>query len=159
MPCSSPMITDFDVFRIDDAFFQINFIAAKSQFGFRFGAVISIAKVCHTVDHAHAAAAAAVDGFEHDWETDLLGEFFDFRIVHDRAVAARDVLDTGLFRLNTGVDLIAKHDEVFDFRPDEDNAFFFTAFGQVRIFRQEAVARMNGIDVVFVSNADNIFNI
>ena len=33
----------FDVFRIDNAFFQINFIAAKSQFGFRFSTVIGIA--------------------------------------------------------------------------------------------------------------------
>ena len=111
---------DFDVFRIDDAFFQINFIAAKSQFGFRFGAVISIAKICHTVDHAHTAAAAAVDSFQHDREADLFSEFFDFCIIHDRAVAARDVLDTGLLRLDTGIDLIAEHDEVFNFR-----IFFF----------------------------------
>ena len=68
-------------------------------------------------------------------------------------------MDTGLLRLDTGIDLIAKHDEVFNFRTDENNAFFFTAFSQVRIFGQEAVARMDGIDVVFMSNADNIFNI
>ena len=150
---------DFDVFRIDDAFFQINFIVAKSQFGFRFGAVVGIAEISHAVDHTHTAAAAAVDSFQHDREADLFSEFFDFCIIHDRAVAARDVLDTGLLRLDTGIDLIAEHDEVFNFRTDEDNAFFFTAFGQVRIFRQEAVARMDGIDVMFMSNADNIFNV
>ena len=150
---------DFDVFRIDDAFFQINFIAAKSQFGFRFSTVVGIAEIGHAVDHTHTAATAAVDSFQHDREADLFGKFFDFCIVHDRAVAAGDVLDTGLLRLDAGIDLIAEHDEVFDFRTDEDNAFFFTAFGQVRIFRQEAVARMDGIDVMFMSNADNIFNI
>lgn len=138
--------------------FPNKFHRCQSQFRFRFGAVVGIAEISHAVDHTHTAAAAAVDSFQHDREADLFSEFFDFCIIHDRR-RCQGCTDTGLLRLDTGIDLIAEHDEVFNFRTDEDNAFFFTAFCQVRIFRQEAVARMDGIDVMFVSNADNIFNI
>ncbi len=147
------------MFRIDNAFFQINFIAAKRQFGFGFGTVISIAQIDHAVDHAHATAAAAVDCFEHDREADFFGEFFDFLIIHDRAVTTWNILNTSFFSLDTSIDFIAEHNQMFYFRTNKNNAFFFTAFCQVCIFGQETVARMDSINVVFMGNPDNIFNI
>lgn len=119
---------DFDMLRIDDTFFEINFIAAESQLCFRFRPFISIAQFFHGVDHTHAAAAAAVYSFQHNRKSDFLGKIFDFFVAFYAAVTAGDVLNTGLFCLNTGINLIAEHDEVFYFRTDKDNTFFFTAF-------------------------------
>ena len=48
---------------------------------------------------------------------------------------------------------------MFDLRPNENNAFFFAALRQIGVFGQEAVPRMDCVYVVFMGNADNIFNI
>ena len=66
----------------------------------------------------HAAATAAVYGFKHNRESDFLGKFFDFFVAFYAAVTAGDVLNTGLLCLNTGIDLIAEHYQVFKTRTE-----------------------------------------
>ena len=149
----------FHVLRVLDVFFHIDLIAAKSQSRFGLGKIVGIVQVGHAVHHAHPAAAAAVHGLQHDREAHIPGKLLHFRIIHDRAVAAGDILDPGLLGLLAGIDLVAEHDQVLDAGTDEDDPFLFTALGQLRIFGQEPIARMDGIHMVFVSNPDNIVDI
>ena len=48
---------------------------------------------------------------------------------------------------------------MFDLRTDENDAFFFAALSELRIFSKEAVARMNGIDVMLLTDTDDIFDV
>ena len=43
--------------------------------------------------------------------------------------------------------------------PDEDDVFFFAALGQIGIFRQEPVAGMDGVHVVFLCDADDVIDV
>ncbi len=48
---------------------------------------------------------------------------------------------------------------VADARPDEYDAFFSTALRQISIFRQKAITGMDSIYIMFMSDADDIFDI
>ena len=68
----------------------------------------------------------------------------------NRALGPRDHRDLRFFCLNAGIHLVTEHDEMFDLRPDENDAFFFAALGELRIFSKEAVARMDGVSLVLL---------
>lgn len=59
-----PQDLDFDVFRIFQVFFDVDFLAAERFQGFRFGQVVGRPEFRLGGNGAHAAAAAAVDGFD-----------------------------------------------------------------------------------------------
>ena len=75
------------------------------------------------------------------------------------AVAAGNHGDTRQLRLGAGVHLVAEHDQVFHPGADKNKAFLGAAFGQVGIFRQEPVTGMDGVYIMLVGDAHNIFNI
>ena len=116
-------------------------------------------EVFHAVDTAHAAAAAAVDGLDHDRQADALGEGLDLSEVLDGTVRARNHRDLRLLGLNARIDLIAEHLQVLDLRADEDDALFLAALGELRVLGEEAVARMDGIDVVLLADADDVLDV
>ena len=155
-------ITDdlyLDVLRVHDAFFYINIVIAKGHLGFGLGPVIGFFQVFHAVHVADAAAAAAVDCLNHDGETVLFSEFLHFLEALYSALGTRNHGDARFFCLDAGVHLIAEHHQMFHPRSDENDAFLFAPFGQLGIFCQKAVARMDGIHIMFLADADNIFNI
>ena len=145
-----------DVLRIHDTFFHIHLIAAESHFRFRFRAVVRFLQIFHAVHIPHAAPAAAVDRFDHDGETVFLGKRFDLIKAFHRTVCAGNHGDLCFFCLDTGIYLIAEHDQMFHTRPDENNAFLFTAFGQLRIFRKESVTGMNCVHMMLLTDTDDI---
>ena len=149
----------FDVLRVQDAFLDVDIFVAKGALCFRARFIISALEVFHAVDTAHAAAAAAVDGLDHDRQADALGEGLDLSEVLDGTVRARDHRDLRLLGLDARIDLIAEHLQVLDLRADEDDALFLTALCQLRILREEAVARMDGIDIVLLADADDVLDV
>ena len=150
---------NFYVLRIDNTFFQVDFIVAESELRFGLSAFICFLEVGHFVDHTHPAATATINGFKHNRQAHFFGKAFYFGIIHNGAVAAGDKLNTRFFSLNTGIDLVAEHDKMFHLRTDKDDTFFMTPFSKFRIFREESVTRMNSINFVFMGDANNIFNI
>ena len=83
----------------------------------------------------HTASAAAVDGFDDNREAVFFSKSTHLFHTADDAVRTGDHRDTGQFGLRAGIDLITEHDQVFQPRPDKDEAFFSAAFGQLAIFR------------------------
>ena len=148
-----------DMLRIHDTFFHIHFVATESHFRFRFRAVVRFLQIFHAVHIPHAAPTAAVDRFDHDGETVFLGKRFDLIKAFHRTVCAGNHGDLRFFRLDTGIHFIAEHDQMFHTRPDENNAFLFTAFGQLRIFRKESVTGMNCVHVMLLTDTDDILYI
>lgn len=84
---------------------------------------------------------------------------FDLRDISHWAVAPRYDGNSCFFSLFTGFYFVSKHIEVLGGRSDKDDAFLFTPLGKLNVFRQEAVARMDGIHMVAFRNLDDPFNI
>ena len=145
--------------RIHDALFYIYFVITESHFRFRLGSVISFLKIFHAVYISHTAAAAAIDRFNHDGETMLFRKCLNFREITDRPFRAGNSRNIRFFRLDTGIHLIAEHNQMLYSRTDKDDSFLFTSFCQFCIFREKSVARMDGIDMMLLTNADDILNI
>ena len=149
----------FDMLRVHDAAFDIDFIITESHLRFGTRTVVRFFQIFHAVDISHAASAAAIDGFDHDRESVGFCESLHFIKAVNRTLGPRDHRDLRFFCLNAGIHLVTEHNEMFDLRPDENDAFFFAALSELRIFSKEAVARMNGIDVMFLTDTDDIFDV
>ena len=149
----------FDMLRVHNAFFYIYIIITESHFSFGLGPVVSLFQILHAVHVADAAAAAAVNSLDHNGEAVLFCKLLHFLKALHRSLGARDHGNIRFFSLDTGIHLIAEHHQMFYPRPDENNAFLFAPFGQLGIFSQEAIARMDGIHIMFLADTDNIFNI
>ena len=149
----------FDVLRVQDALLDVDILVAKGALCLRARFLIGALEVFHAVDTAHAAAAAAVDGLDHDRQADALSEGLDLSEVLDGTVRARDHRDLCLLGLDARVDLVAEHLQVLDLRADEDDALFLAAPCQLCILGEEAVARMDGIDIVLLADADDVLDV
>ena len=148
-----------DVLRIHDTFFHIHLIAAESHFRFRLRAVIRLLQIFHAIHIPHTPSAAAIDRFNHDRETVFLGKSSDLIKAFHSTVCAGNHGNLRLFRLDTGIHFITEHDQMFHTRPDENKAFLFTAFRQLRIFRKESVTGMNCVHMMLLTDTDDILYI
>ena len=77
----------------------------------------------------------------------------------NRPVAAGDHGDIRQLCLGTGIDLVTEHDQVLHPGTDKDKSFLGAAFCQLGIFRKETVTGMDGVYIMLMGDAHNIFNI
>ena len=87
---------EFDVMRVLDEFLDVNPRIAKRLFRFGARRVIAFDQRNVVVRHAHAASAAAGDGFDHDRIADALGDGQGILLVLHDTVGAGGVGDTRL---------------------------------------------------------------
>ncbi|MNS72903.1 hypothetical protein D3C72_1063270 [compost metagenome] len=147
---------DFHVARIFQVLFHIHFRVAESRAGFRLRHRHGVDQGRFRVHHAHAAAATATGGLDDDRVADLAGNLHDrFRIVGQRAFRARYARYAGLDHGLLGRYFIAHQTDRFGAGTDEDEARFLDAFGEVGIFRQEAIAWVNRLRIRHFSGADD----
>ena len=125
---------NFDMFRAFKVFFKVNFIAAESLHSFGFSHVVYGFQIFVAVYHAHAAPAAAVNGFKHNGEAVRLHKTVNVFNAVNRAVAARNHRNAGKFGLFARINFVAEHNKVLKARADKDNAFFGAAFCKVAVF-------------------------
>ena len=149
----------FNMFRVFQIFFQINLIVAKSFQRFGLGQGIGGIHFLRGIDRAHAATAAAVDRFNQQRIPVLFAE--SPHVFHGRngTVAAGDHGNVRQLCLGAGVDLVPEHDQVFHPGTDKEESFFGAALGQLGVFRQEPVAGMDGVHVMFMGDPHDILNI
>ncbi|MCY1296404.1 hypothetical protein D9M70_457900 [compost metagenome] len=69
---------------------------------------------------------------------------------------ARNRRDAGLGRELLGGDLVAHRLDRPDRRADEGHAFFFERLGKGGVFREETIARMNGIGAGLADRVDDL---
>ena len=147
---------DFDVPRILQEFLHVDLRIAEGAAGFFARHVDRVDQRRFRVDHAHAAAAAAAGGLDDDRIADLARNLHDlFRIVRQRAFRTRHAGHAGLDHGLLGRHLVAHQADRFRARADEDEAGFFHAFGEVGVFRQEAVAGVDRFGVGHFGRADD----
>ena len=149
----------FNVLWVHDALFYIHIFIAKSHFSFRLCPVIGFFQIFHAVHVADTPSAAAINSLDHDGEAVLFCKSLHFFKALHRTIGTGNHGDARFFCLDTGIDLITEHHEVFYLRPDENNALFFTPFSKLCIFCQESVARMDGIYSMLLADTNDIFDI
>ena len=125
---------NFDMFRAFKVFFKVNFIAAESLHSFGFSHIVYGFQIFVAVYHAHAAPAAAVNGFKHNGKAVRLHKTVNVFNAVNRAVAARNHRNAGKLGLFARINFVAEHNKVFKARADKNNAFFGAAFCKVAVF-------------------------
>src|SRR5262249_27041718 len=104
---------------------------------------------------AHAAAAAAGDGFDQHRKSDGVRELDGFFFAADDAVAARDDRNLGgAGQFASGV-FIPELGHGLRGRADEIDVAAAADFVEVSVFGEEAVAGMDGLDVAHFGGADH----
>ena len=148
-----------DMLRVLQIFFQIDFIIAKSLFRFALGHIICSHCLFSVMDNAHAAAAAAVDSFNNNR---IAGFFTKVQhLLHGvySALGAGNHRNACQLSLLAGVELVAEHNQMLQTRADEGDALLSAAAGQVAVLGQEAVAGVDGVDIMLTCNAQDVFDI
>lgn len=145
---------DFDVMGVFDKFFDVNVGVAKALFGFAAGGMVAFAKGDVVVDNAHASAAAAGDGLDHygvaDFFCDREGVFFG---VHSACRSGRNG-NAGFLGEFAADGFVFKGVHSGGAGADETDFATFANFGEVGVFGEESVARMDGVDVSNFGGAD-----
>ncbi len=112
------------------------------------------------VHDAHPAPAPAAGGFDDHRVTDLPRHLHDFlRILRQRALGPRHTGDAGLDHGHLGAHLVAHEPDGVGARTDEDEARALDLLGEVRVFGQESVARMDRLGVGHFRRRDDRRNV
>ena len=106
------------------------------------------------MNKAHAFAATAHRRFQHHRITDFVTDAYGLFGALQRLFRTRHYGYAGRNHPLAGGYLVAHGFHGFRRRADEDNAFFLATAGKLRILRQEAVARMNGIRTAMLRHSD-----
>ncbi|OIQ86114.1 hypothetical protein GALL_320540 [mine drainage metagenome] len=136
---------DFDVARVDHALFEKQLRLAERLAGFGNHAIVIGQHLFFAVAAADAAPAAAIGCLEHDRVADFIGQ--PDRLFHGLkiAVAARNDRDAGGYHGVARFDLVAHLADDGRCRTDELDAAAGADLRQFRIFRQKAIAGVQGV--------------
>ncbi len=146
----------FDMARVDHAPFHEDFRLAKSLAGLGNHALVVGDEVFFVVAAADAAPAAAVGGLEHHRVADLAGQHAGFFHVGEIALAARHAGNAGGDHGVARPHLVAHLADHFGIWPDEPDVAARADFGKLRVFREEAVARMQGVAAGSDGDVDDV---
>ena len=135
---------DFHVTWVGQVFFQVDHRVAEPGAGFFAGLLGGFDQVFFTVHNAHATTTTAASGFDDHRVADFTANAqCGFRVFRQRAVRA---WNSRYARRDHGVlgrYLVAHQANGVSFRADEGKAGFLDLFGEIGVFSQEAVARVN----------------
>ena len=134
---------DFDVARVDDEFFDEHPVVAERGFRLRSGAREPLRDLGAGAGDAHALAAAAGRGLDHDRVADLGGDPHRVLVVLDGAEEARHGRHLGDRSGLLGRDLVAHGGDGLRVRTDENDAGGGKRRRERLAFGQEAVTWMH----------------
>ena len=136
---------DLDMARIGDEFFDEHAVVAERGLRLRLGARIAFRHLGFGIGDAHALAAAAGTGLDHDRVADLIGDLHRLGVIVDHAEMPGHGGNVGRRRRLLGFDLVAHGRDGFWVRPDEHDAVGCERLGEGRALGQEAVTGMHGL--------------
>ncbi|MNI20288.1 hypothetical protein D3C73_737620 [compost metagenome] len=135
---------NFDMAWVFQVFFHVNHVVVESRFGLRLGHGNGLLEVFVAAHYAHAATAAAAGCLDDNRIADALGEGTVFiHVVGQRAIRARYARHASFLHGIDGRNLVAHQADSFGSRANEDKAGAFDLLGEIGVFRQEAVARVD----------------
>lgn len=136
---------DFDMARVDNAFFQEYLRFAESLAGFGDDAFIIAQQFFFIIAASDTAATATIGRLEHDRITNLLGKLARFLDIFKVALAPRHAWNAGFQHGIAGLDLVAHLADNLGRRTDKLDTTTGADLGQLRILGQESIAGMQGI--------------
>jgi hypothetical protein len=107
------------------------------------------------VHQAHAATATTGAGLDHQWIADALGLAQQGRVVLLGALIASDARDAGVEHGDFRAAFAAHQFDGCDARADERQASLFAGAGELGVFREEAIARMDGVGTAAARGVDD----
>src|ERR1700730_18959238 len=125
---------DFNVTRLIDQLFDVDFTAAESAFGFARGFADGGFQLALIIDATHSLAAAPRCRLEQHGITELPGQLARLLQLGDGLFAARYGWDTGLFREGTSGGLRPQAPERIRSGCDEHDACGLTGCGELGVF-------------------------
>ncbi len=131
--------------RIDDELLQVDRVVAEARPGLGAGGAVGGGQPFGGVDPAHALAAAAGRGLEHDRIADRLGERRGAFEVGERVLAAGDDRHPGGDHQAAALDLGAHGVDRLGRGSDEGDAGIAALAGEAGAFGEEPISGMDGV--------------
>ena len=147
---------DLDVARVDDELLDEHAIVAEARLGLRAGRPEPLLGLLGVEGDAHALAAAAGRGLDHDGIADLGGDLDGVLGIRDLAQVAGHGRDLGLGRRLLALDLVAHGGNRARVGADEDDAGLLERDRERLALGQEAVARMHGLGARGAAGLDDL---
>ncbi len=136
---------ELDVARRFQILLHIHGVVAEGAAGLHARQRDGVEQARFAVHHPHAATAAAAGGLDDDRVADFARQAQAFlTVVAQWAVGTGYARHPGLLHGADGRNLVAHQADGFRARADENEAGLLDPFGKVGVFRQEAIARMDG---------------
>src|SRR5579871_6472192 len=142
-----------------DKLFHVEIAVAKSRCGLRLRGVKRALKLGFIADHAHAASASTGGSLYNHGIADLRRPFARFFCRGNHAVRSRQDRDLGFLHRLPRFFFLTHQPDNFRRRPNKFNMRAFADFGEVGVFAQQPVARMNSVNVGNFSRADHCRNV
>ena len=136
---------ELDVTRIAEVLFDIDRGIAERCLGFGAGLLDQRFELVRAIADLHAAPAAAAGGLDDHRIAGCLCNRLGLGNVADRAVRSRDQWQTQRAGGTLGFDLVTHGADVFGLGPDPGDVVTFDNLGELRVFRKEAIARVDRV--------------
>jgi hypothetical protein len=146
---------EFDVPRVFQILLDVDVPDAERSLRFTLRGPEQVAQICRRPYDAHPAAAAAGNGLDDDRIADVLRALERLFFAVERPVAAGQHRHAGLLHRAASARLVAHQLDHIGVRADEADMARLADFREVRAFRKEAVARMNGVGAGDFGRADD----
>ena len=142
-----------------DELFDKDAGAAEGGLAFPLGTLEGSGKFVLAADNPHAPAAAAMGGLEDHRIAEAVGNGEGVVEALDRLGRAGQNRHPGPLGQVAGGGLVAEIFQQFHPRPDKDDAGLATGPGKLGVLRQEAIAGVNGIDIVGPGKGHDALNV
>ena len=151
---------DLDMARARDQLLDEKVAVAEGAAGFRLAAGEGLIDLIELGDGAHPASAAAGDRLDHHRTAGTQGGQEIAGLVQaGRARGSGQHGNAGALGQQSRLDLVAEELENFGPRADESDTFLGAAMGELRIFTEKAVARMDRIATRGLRNGDDLIEV
>ena len=150
---------DLDVARPAHQLLQEDLVVAEGGLGLAPPGGDLLVQLALAFDLPHAAPAAAPARLQHERIADLRGDPPGLRRIVRQGAAGRDHGDARFLGERTGGDLAAQAAHDVGGRPDEGEARRRAGVGQLRLLREEAVARMDRVGAGVARDADHLCDV
>ncbi len=138
---------ELDVTRPLDEFLHVQVAVAKGIRGLDVCRLIELGQLCVRANDAHTASAAARRGFEDDGKANAARPVQRFLFVLQHSFRTGQDRDLCLFHRLASFFLLAHQPRDFGGRSDELDVRGAANLGEVGVFAQQSISRMNGVDI------------
>ena len=149
---------DLDVARVLDELLDEHAVVGEAGARLVGGGAEALARLLVAARDAHALAAAAGRGLDHDRIADFLGDLHRLVGILDHAEIAGDGIDARFLGQLLGFDLVAHRGDGVRIGPDEGDARLLQRRRELAVLGQEAIAGMDRLGAGLLAGLDDLLD-